>query len=81
MAEAKISLGCELMQRADLDVDYDILLGEVTSFHIADEVLGEDGLVDPKKLAPVARLGGSQYAELGELFELGRPQVPLQRSS
>jgi flavin reductase (DIM6/NTAB) family NADH-FMN oxidoreductase RutF len=32
-----------------------------------------DGRIDPRLLDPVMRLAGSQFAELGELFELRRP--------
>ena len=75
--EAKVSLECKLVQRADLDIAYDILLGDVVHYHIDEAILTDDGLVDAEALDPVARLGGSNYAGLGELFQLDRPTEVL----
>ena len=36
-------------------------------------VLGPDGLADATKLAPIARLGRDEYAALGRVFSLTRP--------
>ncbi len=49
-----------------------LILGRVLRFHVARRVW-VDGRVDSKLLAPLARLGGSEYATLGEIFEITRP--------
>jgi len=52
-----------------------LVLGRVLRFHVARRVW-KDGTVDPVALAPVGRLGGQLYADLGEPYELTRPDLP-----
>lgn len=52
-----------------------LVLGEVVHMRVADHLLDEAGRVDPRKLAPIGRLGGPTYAKLGEIFALERPVV------
>ncbi|HTI71785.1 MAG TPA: flavin reductase family protein [Candidatus Limnocylindria bacterium] len=46
----------------------------IVHLHVADEVIGLDGLVDPVKLDPLGRLSGDYYTRLGERFTLERPE-------
>lgn len=49
------------------------MLGLIKKIHVRESVLGEDGVsIDPGKLRPVARLGGTTYARLLEGFDLPR---------
>ena len=75
VAEAQVNLECVLAQAVPLPrSEYTLVIGEVVQFHIADDILDERGRVDPLKLAPIARLGGSSwYTTLGRLFEMQRP--------
>ena len=51
-----------------------LVFGLIKHIHVRNAVLTEDGqTVDPAKLRPVARLGGSTFARLGEGFDLERP--------
>jgi flavin reductase (DIM6/NTAB) family NADH-FMN oxidoreductase RutF len=50
----------------------ELVLGEVVGIHIDERVL-TDGVVDYRKLDPVARLGAYDYAALGEIFAIARP--------
>ncbi len=50
-----------------------LVIGEVVQIHIADEVLDNNGGVDPRKLLTVARLGGAYWCHTRDLFELDRP--------
>ncbi|MBI4926579.1 MAG: flavin reductase family protein, partial [Anaerolineae bacterium] len=52
---------------------YTMVLGQVLRYHLQDGLLREDGTADPLQLHPVARLGGSEYAELGKIYHLARP--------
>lgn len=54
-------------------VNQRLILGRIELIVVSDAALGEDGRIDSAKLAPVARLGGIGYAELGEVFEIKRP--------
>ncbi|KZO92309.1 hypothetical protein CALVIDRAFT_557684 [Calocera viscosa TUFC12733] len=49
-----------------------LFLGTVKRIHVRQDILNERGVVDPRKLRPVARLGDVSYARLGEVFRLPR---------
>lgn len=52
---------------------------QVVLFHIAEGVAGASPsgklVVDPLKLAPIARLGGNTYAAMSTLFDIPRPDA------
>jgi len=50
-----------------------IVLGRIRYAHVADAVLGPDGLPDPGKLDLVGRLGGDLYTRTTDRFSLKRP--------
>ncbi|MBN2470927.1 MAG: flavin reductase family protein [Anaerolineae bacterium] len=52
-----------------------IVLGRIVRFHVRADLLRADGLVDAARLEPLARLGGAEYAALGDIFTLERPRV------
>jgi flavin reductase (DIM6/NTAB) family NADH-FMN oxidoreductase RutF len=52
-----------------------LILGRVVRFHLRADLLREDGLVDTVRMRPIARLGGPDYARLGEVFSMVRPKV------
>ena len=49
-----------------------MVFGDVLLVHVDDRIWSE-GRVDPDALAPVARLGGSSYAHINNVFKLPRP--------
>jgi len=69
IAESAVSMECRLDRVLDLGKS-GILIGEVLLFHLRDDVLAPDGTVDPWKLRPLGRLGGSRYAPLREVVEI-----------
>ncbi len=50
-----------------------VVIGKVIGIHIRDTVL-TNGLVDVKKLRPIARLGYMDYAVISDIFSMGRPE-------
>lgn len=55
------------------DITTTIVLAFIKKVHVRESVLTEDGIsVDPAKLRPVARLGGTTYARQLEGFDLPR---------
>ncbi|MFC7687930.1 flavin reductase family protein [Ureibacillus sp. GCM10028918] len=76
--EAKVRMECKLIQAIPLESDgkviCDLLIGEVIQFHLNDEVYEENGRINAEKLNPVSRLAGSEYAKIGELFSIKRPE-------
>ncbi|MEK8200102.1 flavin reductase family protein [Lysinibacillus sp. FSL M8-0134] len=75
--EAKIRIECRLVQSVPLmngeEQTGDLFIGEVVQFHI-DEAIYHEGRIDPRKLNAVSRLAGSNYAKVGEIFSIERPQ-------
>src|SRR5699024_1139754 len=51
----------------------DMILLKVKHYHI-DEAIYEDGYIDPVKLNAVSRLAGNDYAEIGKMFTIKRPE-------
>ncbi len=75
--EAKVRMECRLVQSVPLmngeEQTGDLFIGEVVQFHI-DEAIYHEGRIDPRKLNAVSRLAGSNYAKVGEIFGIERPQ-------
>ena len=71
LADAPISLECRLHDVIEFGENRaQLVVGEVLRFHIRD-VLCKDGKIDSAKLNPIARLGGPNYAKLGEMITFG----------
>ncbi len=53
-----------------------LILGEVTSAWVDDRVVARNDerlIIDAQKINPLTRLGGNQYAGLGDIFSIKRP--------
>ena len=71
LAAAPISLECRLDDVIEFGENRaQLVVGEVLRFHIRD-VLCKDGKIDSAKLNPIARLGGPNYAKLGDTITFG----------
>jgi hypothetical protein len=55
--------------------DSTVAFAAVERVWISEDVLA-GGRVDPLLLAPVARLGGSLYSTVGEVYRMQRPGSP-----
>lgn len=83
VAESAFALECRVAQTIELGAAprrTSLVLGEVVWMHVADRVLedgpeGAERLVDPARLAPLARLGRNLYTGLGRIFALDRPRA------
>ncbi|RBW68611.1 flavin reductase family protein [Bacillus taeanensis] len=75
--EAKIRMECSLEHALELggldSTGCDLIIGKVVHYHI-DSAIYENGRIDPKGLAAVSRLAGSNYAKIGEIFSIERPK-------
>lgn len=69
IAASAVSLECKLDRVLEVGTS-GVCIGEVLLFHVRDDVLSEDGTVDPVRLRPLGRLGGSNYAPLREVTEI-----------
>lgn len=77
VAASPVNFECRLVQIVDLLTDESgdlnhLVIGQVIGIHIADSVI-IDGRVDIHRLQPIARLGGPDYARVGQVFSMQRP--------
>lgn len=78
LADSPVQLECKYLMTVTLppakmgDPVGGIVFGRVVGIHISDDVL-TDGMVDIRKLRPVARLGYMDYAVIDEVFAMPRP--------
>jgi len=77
--ESAVAMECELYSSQDIappgspEPSTTVILGLIKRIHVRESVLNEDEMtVDPAKLRPIARLGGTTYAKLLEGFDLSR---------
>lgn len=79
VGEAHVSFECRLEDIVSKG-NGNMIFGAVEVVHVEDD-LYTAGRIDVRKLKPVARLGGSQYADTSEgLFEIKRPTWPQVQS-
>ncbi|CAG9610357.1 flavin reductase family protein [Pseudoneobacillus rhizosphaerae] len=75
--EAKIRMECILEHALELggqnSPGCDFIIGKVVQFHIESDIY-ENGRIDPRGLAAVSRLAGTNYAKIGEMFSIERPK-------
>lgn len=50
-----------------------VVFGTILCAHVSEAVLGPDGLIDPRKLDTIGRMGGDFYSRTTELFTIHRP--------
>jgi len=74
--EAKAHFECEMVHHYFLENHKNggacIIIGKVLMMHISDEILMDNYRINLNKYKPVARLAGSNYSKLGEMFSIKR---------
>ncbi len=76
LAEVPFALECKVLQIIPVGhgaISANLIIGEIVTMHIDDEVLDPNGLPDPRKLKAIARLGGEFWCRTQDLFQLERP--------
>jgi flavin reductase (DIM6/NTAB) family NADH-FMN oxidoreductase RutF len=72
LGEAAASLECRLLSVTPFGDKSYMVAGEVIRMHVAERLFTDDR-IDPTKLKPICRLSGSNYATLGEVITIKRP--------
>jgi flavin reductase (DIM6/NTAB) family NADH-FMN oxidoreductase RutF len=75
--ESYIQMECRLLQVVTVSTEPgggSLVMGEVLRFHIDDRVMTGTA-VDPDKLHPIGRMGGTGYVRTTDRFSLTRPKV------
>jgi len=85
IAAAPVAMECKVTQIVPVEGATNVMvLGRVLRFHVRDDLLRPNGLVDTVRMKPITRLGGPvEYARMGELFhlEIPDPDILLQNRS
>ena len=74
--QTPVAFECKVMQIVELtpqspgETTSHVVFGRVVGVHIAEGFLQPNGRFDTIKAQPVSRLGGTQYAELGRIFDV-----------
>ncbi len=77
LVAAPVAMECRLHRSIAFgDTGSEFMVGEVRAFHIREQLL-VDGKIDTVALQPICRLGGPNYALLGEIVRL----APVAQSS
>ena len=81
--EAKVQLECKVLEVKSLGENGgagQLVIAEVVNMHVSDSILNHAvNMIDPKKLALVARLGGDWYCKVDatNLFEIDKPTTQI----
>ncbi len=74
--ESRVSFECKLTHNivvSDKPAGSNLILGEVVCMHV-DEVVLEDGRINPDRLRAIGRMGGISYVRTTDRFEIVRPK-------
>ena len=76
--EAAVALECKVNEVKALGTGGgagNLVICEVIAIHVNEAILDDKGVIDPFKLSPVARLGGSWYSRItpDSLFQISKP--------
>lgn len=77
LADVPFALECKLMQIIPVGsgpISANLVIGEIVTMHVNDDVLDSHGIPDPRKINAIARLGGEYWCRTQDLFQLERPQ-------
>lgn len=80
--EAPVQFECKVLEVKELGESGgagNLIICEVTKFHIHEDILAEDGTIDQKKINLVARMGGNWYCHANEasMFEVTKPLTTI----
>lgn len=74
--ESLVNFECEMIHHYFIDNDSNgsacVVIGKIRTMHIDDSILLENNKINLETYKPVARLAGSNYGMLGEIFSIKR---------
>jgi len=76
LADVPFALECRVLQIMPVGhgpISANLVIGEVLTMHIDNDILGEDSQPDPRKLKAIARLGNEYWCRTQDLFQMERP--------
>ena len=74
LVNVAVAFECRVSRHLELgDGPNDVFFLEALRVHVADALLGADGLPDSRRWAAVGRLGRSEYCTTSNVFDIERP--------
>lgn len=74
--ESVVHFECEMIHHYFIDNDSNggacVVIGKIITMHIDDSILMENNRINLETYTPIARLAGSNYGKLGEIFSIKR---------
>jgi len=74
----KVAFFCQKYKIIEVGTEQQgLILGEIKKIWIDDSAVSKKGdrvRIDPKVINPLARLGGKEYSQLGDIFSVDRPK-------
>ena len=74
--ESLVNFECEMVHHYFIENHQNggacIIIGKIITIHIDDTILMENHRINLETYKPVARLAGSNYSKLGEIFSIKR---------
>lgn len=83
VAESPVNIECRLRQTVEISPlpgGGTVLFGDLVALHVADEVIGPNGRIDPHLLPTVGRLGAQNYATVKDPYALHIPPPPASQT-
>ncbi|TMP40956.1 flavin reductase family protein [Pseudoalteromonas citrea] len=79
VAQCKVAFACKIHKVVEMgELPMKLMFVQVTHAYIDDDIVEMDSKgrskVDALALDPIARLGGGEYASLGDVFKITRPE-------
>lgn len=78
LAECEIAFGCRLFEVKEIgDTPQSLIFAEVEQVYISPNVIDGDSerlKIDASLLDPISRLGGGEFAKIGDIFSVARPK-------
>jgi flavin reductase (DIM6/NTAB) family NADH-FMN oxidoreductase RutF len=75
IVDAPVCFECDAIQFLEFGKDpHTMIIGQVKHFFVRDD-LYSGGRIDQERLQPIARVGGPNYARLGEIIHMPPPKV------
>jgi flavin reductase (DIM6/NTAB) family NADH-FMN oxidoreductase RutF len=72
--DAPVAMECRLDRIVEVgNGPTSLVLAQVLLFHVRDDIVDEEGRIDPTAWTPMARMGGQLYAPVREIREIPRP--------
>ena len=72
IGESPFNMECRLLHEIAIGETHFLFIGEVLCFHVKEEILADDGRIDPHRFSPLGRISAEYYCSTGDHI-IGKP--------